>query len=46
MGLNPLFSLKVEQFRWHSPNESASDGAHMVVLRSSVNAFGGGFFSL
>src|SRR6476646_6724086 len=37
MGLNPLFSLKVEHVRWHSGKESASDGAHVVVIRSSVN---------
>jgi hypothetical protein len=46
MGVNPLFSLKVEHCRWHSKHESASDGAHMVVLRSSVNAARSGFFSL
>jgi len=37
MGRNPLFSLQVEHSRWHSPHESASDGAHMVAHRSSVN---------
>jgi len=47
MGLNPLFLFsKVEHVRWHSPHESASDGGHMVVVRSSVNACARGFFNL
>ena len=37
MGVNPLFSFKVELERWHSRNESASDERHMVAAPSSVN---------
>lgn len=38
MGRNPLFSLqRLNLQRWHSRNESASDGRHMVAPCPSVN---------
>jgi hypothetical protein len=38
MGLNPSSFFEVELARWHSPQESASDGAHMVAARPLVNS--------
>src|SRR5438270_5948928 len=42
-GPEPSSLLRLNIVRWHSPHESASDGGHMVVPRSSVNRSTQGF---